>query len=315
MVRLVVIRVLAAVPTLLVASVVIFGAMRMVGGDPVRNQLGLEADPVVVERLREAYGLDQPVPVQYAKWLQHVVTGDWGASLFTRRPVLGEIGARISITLELVGASMLIAWLIAIPIGILAALRRGSFLDLGLMTAAVVGISTPEFLLGAVLILVFSLYLDWLPAVGFATFQSDPVANIRSLILPAISLGIARAALLTRIVRAEMIEVMGQEYIRTARAKGLRERGVIGRHALKNALIPVVTVGALQIGAALGGAVVVESVFGIPGMGTYGISALLKRDYPAIQAFVLVIAIGFVGANLLVDVTYALLDPRIRVDS
>ncbi len=305
-------RLLLAVPTLIVISMVVFGALRLVPGDPVQNQVGLDADPAVVAQLRRDYGLDQPLPVQYVKWLSHFVTGDWGESVFTHRSVLPEILHRLPISLEIGLLSLTTAFLIAIPIGTVAAIKRGKSIDFGLMTFSVLGVSAPEFLVGVLLIYLFALKLGWLQAAGFQRLEVDPLANLKALILPCVSLGFARAALLSRLVRAEMLEVLGQDYVRTARAKGLQGRVVITGHALKNALIPVVTIAGLQVGAILGGSVVVESLFVIPGIGTYGIIAMQKRDYPAVQGFVLFIAIGFVLANLLVDVAYGWLDPRIR---
>lgn len=309
-------RLIFAVPTLLAITVLVFAAIRLVPGDPITNQIGLPNDPAIAAQLRaqlrKDYGLDQPVPVQYLKWLGRVVRGDWGASLFTHRNVLPEIVHRAPISVELFVLSISTSLLVAILFGLIAALRRGSVVDFGLMLATALGISAPEFLVGTVLIYVFALKLSWFQAAGFARIEDDPIKNIHSLLLPGIALGFARAALLTRLVRAEVLEVLGQDFVRTARAKGLRDRVVMLRHTLKNAMLPVVTVAGLQIGAILGGSVIVESLFVLPGMGTYGIEALQKRDYPAIQGFVLVIAISFVLANLLVDMLYGWLDPRIR---
>ncbi len=309
-------RLLLAVPTLLAITVLVFAAVRLVPGDPVQNQIGLPTDPVAAAQLRaqltKEYGLNQPLPLQYLKWLGHVVRGDWGASLFTHRSVLSEIRHRAPISVELFLLSITSSLLIAVLFGVIAALRRGSSVDFGLMLVTALGVSAPEFLVGTVLIYVFALKLGWFQAAGFARLEDDPLKNIHSLLLPGLSLGFARAALLTRLVRAEVLETLGQDFVRTARAKGLRDRVVMVRHTLKNAMLPVVTVAGLQIGAILGGSVIVESLFVIPGMGTYGVNALQKRDYPAIEGFVLVIAITFVFANLFVDLLYSWLDPRIR---
>jgi peptide/nickel transport system permease protein len=309
-------RLIVAVPTLIAITMLVFGALRLVPGDPVTNQIGLPTDPLIAAQLRtqleKEYGLDQPLPVQYVKWLGHVVRGDWGESLFTHRGVLPEIVHRAPISVELFVLSITISLLAATLFGVIAALRRGSAIDFGLMFVTALGVSAPEFLVGTVLIYVFALKLGWFQAAGFARLEDDPLKNIRSLLLPGLALGFARAALLTRLVRAEVLENLGQDYVRTARAKGLRDRSVMLRHTLKNAMLPVVTVAGLQIGAILGGSVIVESLFVLPGMGTYGINALQKRDYPAIEGFVLVIALSFVFANLLVDVLYGWLDPRIR---
>jgi peptide/nickel transport system permease protein len=309
-------RLIFAVPTLIAITVLVFLAIRLVPGDPVQNQIGLASDPVVSAQIRaqltKSYGLDQPLPVQYLKWLSHVVSGDWGESLFTHRSVLGEIAHRAPISLELLVLSMTTSLILATVVGIVAALRRGSGIDFGLMFLTALGISAPEFLVGTVLIYVFALKLGWFQAAGFARIEDDPIRNIKSLLLPGLSLGFARAALLTRLVRAEVLETLSQDFIRTARAKGLRDRVVMTRHALRNAMLPVVTVAGLQIGAVLGGSVIVESLFVLPGMGTYGINALQKRDYPAIEGFVLLIAVGFLFANLFVDIAYSWLDPRIH---
>jgi peptide/nickel transport system permease protein len=310
-------RLLFAVPTLIAITVLVFTAIRLVPGDPVLNQIGLSPDKVAAAALRAQlnsdYGLDQPLPVQYLKWLGHVVRGDWGESLFTHRAVLQESVHRLPISLELLVLSMVSSLVLATVVGVVAALRRGSGIDFGLMLFTALGISAPEFLVGTVLIYIFALKLGWFQAAGFARIEDAPLKNIKALLLPGLSLGFARAALLTRLVRAEVLETLSQDFVRTARAKGLRERMVMSRHALKNAMLPVVTVAGLQIGAVLGGSVIVESLFVLPGMGTYGINALQKRDYPAIEGFVLLIAVGFLLANLLVDVLYGYLDPRIRL--
>ncbi len=312
MARYIVVRLLLALPTILMATMVVFAAIHFVPGDPVRNQLGLDADPLVVQQLRQDYGLDQPLPVQYAKWLGHVVRGDWGKSIFTHRPVLDEIRNRLPISLELGAISLSLAFVLAIFIGVFSALNRGGPIDLGLMTFSTLGISAPEFLVGALAILVFSVHLGWLDPIGYTPFTKDPMANLRTMILPGISLGLARSALLSRLVRSETLEVLSQDYIRTARAKGLSGRKVITSHVLKNAMIPVITVLGLQVAGILAGAVIVESLFGLPGMGTYGVVAFQKRDFPAIEGFVLFVTLSIITANLVVDVAYSWLNPRIR---
>ena len=309
-------RLILAVPTLIAITMLVFAAIRLVPGDPVTNQIGMPSDPAAAAQLRvrltKEYGLDQPVPVQYVKWLGHVVRGDWGESLFTHRAVLPEIVHRAPISIELFLFSIGTSLVIAILFGVLAALRRGSAIDFSLMAVTALGISAPEFVVGTVLIYIFALRLGWFQAAGFVRIEDSPLQNLRALLLPGLALGFGRAALLTRLVRAEVLEVMGQDFVRTARAKGLRDRIVMLRHTLKNAMLPVVTVAGLQVGAILGGSVIVETLFVLPGMGIYGINALQKRDYPAIEGFVLVIAFSFVFANLFVDVLYGWLDPRIR---
>jgi ABC-type dipeptide/oligopeptide/nickel transport system permease component len=304
-------RLLLAVPTLAAVSVIVFAAMRAVPGDPIYLYLGTNYDPELARGLRHDFGLDQPLPVQYLRWAGHLATGDWGTSIFSRTDVLPELLRRAPVSVELVMLSMCVAMAVAVPLGVIAATHRGSRLDVGLMTLSVLGISAPEFLVATLLMLVFALKLGWFGTAGFVRMWDDPAANLRSLALPALALGLARAALLSRLVRNQMIEILSQDYIRTARAKGLRERLVLRRHALRAALVPVITVAGLQFAALLGGAVVVETVFSIPGLGSYGITAMQRRDFPAIQGFVLLVSAGFVLMNILTDVACGLLDPLI----
>ncbi|MCS7173241.1 MAG: ABC transporter permease [Armatimonadetes bacterium] len=297
-------RLLLAFPVLLGVSVVVFATLRLIPGDPAQIMAGQAATQEVVEEIRRSLGLDQPLPVQYLYFLRNILRGDLGRSLFSGAPVVEELGQRFPRTVRLAMASMALAALIGIPAGIVAATRRLSWVDTLVMVLALAGVSMPVFWLGLNLILVFSVRLGWLPAFGHETW--------RHLVLPSLTLGTASAAVIARMTRSSMLEVLGQDYIRTARAKGLLERAVVYRHALRNALIPVVTILGLQLGTLLSGAVLTETVFAWPGIGRLLVEAVLARDYPVVQGTVLLIATTFVVLNLLVDILYALLDPRIR---
>lgn len=312
MAQYIVFRLLLAVPTIVMATMAVFLAIHFVPGDPVRNQLGLDADPAVIAQMKEDYGLDQPLPIQYGKWAWHVVRGDWGKSIYTHEPVLTEFRHRLPISLELGVISLAVAFAVAVFAGVASAMRPGGWADFSLMTVAMLGISAPEFLTGALAILVLSVKLGWLDPIGWTPLTENPMANVKTLILPSLSLGLARAALLSRLVRSETLEVLSQDYIRTARAKGLRSSKIITRHVLKNAMIPVVTVLGLQVSGILAGAVIVESLFGLPGLGTYGVDAFQKRDFPAIEGFVLFVTLSIIISNLVVDIAYSWLNPRIR---
>jgi peptide/nickel transport system permease protein len=271
-------------------------------------------DQRAADELRHEYGLDRPLIIQYVWWLARLIQGDWGRSIFTHRPVLEDILYRIPISLELIVLSMFLALLIAVPAGVISAIRPYTALDYSVMTVAMVGVAMPDFFLGILLFLLFSLTLGWLPVQGYVPLSSSVVDNLGHMILPAVALGLARCGILTRLVRASMLEVVRLDYVTTARAKGVREWGVVLNHALKNALIPTVTVLGLQVGFLIGGAIVVETVFSVPGVGSFGIGAIALRDYPQVQAFVLLFALGFVLVNLIVDILYAFLDPRIKYD-
>jgi peptide/nickel transport system permease protein len=307
-------RLVLLVPTVLGVTLLVFLMMRFIPGDPVSLLLGDYATPEAAAAIRTQYGLDRPLHVQYVLWLRRLVSGDWGYSIIAKRPIFSDLVRRLPITLELVVLSMGFALLIAIPAGIIAALRPYSWHDYSAMTTAMVGVSIPEFFLGVLLILLFSLAWDVLPAVGYVPLTQSIGENLQHMALPAITLGLGRAALLTRLIRASMMEVIRLDYVTTARAKGVREWIVVLKHALKNALIPTVTVLGLQIGFLMGGAIVVETVFSVPGVGSFGIAAIALRDYPQVQAFVLFVALAFVLMNLLVDVLYGFLDPRIKYD-
>lgn len=314
--RFIVRRLLEAIPTLLIVSMVVFGLVRMAPGDPAQLRMGREAaraeNKPRLEALRREMGLDRPIPIQYLRWLQATLRGDFGISIKTSRPAVELVASKLPITLELVLASTLFALFIALPGGILAAVWRGSWLDRLTMTFAASGLAVPSFWLGLALVLLFSVELRWLPASGYVPFREAPLENLRRLVMPATTLGVYLAAVLIRFLRADMIEVLAADYIRTARAKGLSQYRVLLSHALKNALIPVLTVGGLEVGAFLGGAVIIEQVFGWSGMGWLTVQAIFDRDYAVVQTAVLFFVVGLTAVNLLVDLSYAFLNPRVR---
>jgi peptide/nickel transport system permease protein len=302
----------AVVPILGVVSVVVFSLIHLTPGDPVRIMLREEADPATVATLRHQLGLDRPLPLQYLTWLGRAVQGELGRSIRTNQPVMDAIRQRAPVTLSLAMAALVVALAIGLPAGILAALRRNSVVDVVATLVAIAGVSLPSFWLAILLILVFSVALGWLPPLGWVSPGRDLVAWAQSLVLPAVTLGVAIAAVVMRMTRASLLEVLELEYVRTARAKGLGEHWVVLRHALQNALIPVVTVVGLQAGALLGGAVITETIFALPGVGRLLVDAIFQRDFPIVQGVVLFLAVNFLLVNLLVDLTYAWLDPRIR---
>ncbi len=304
-------RLLTIIPTVLGITIVVFLAMRIIPGDPIDLILADDYSEEARAQLEREYGLDQPFYVQYVKWLWQMLQGNWGRSILTDRPVLPDILMKLPVSLELIIASMVISLLIAVPAGIISATKPYSARDYTTMTTALVGNSVPDFFVGILLVLLFSHALGLLPVNGYVKASDSLWQNLSHIILPALALGFARAAILTRLVRASMLEVLKLDYVTTARAKGVRERWVVLRHALQNALIPTVTVIGLQIGFIIGGAIVIETVFTIPGLGQFGIDAISGRDYPQVQAFILVTAMVFVLSNLAVDLLYAVLDPRI----
>lgn len=305
-------RLVLMIPTVLGVTILVFLLMHFIPGDPVTLMLGTNYNEATAAMIRQEYGLDRPLHIQYVRWLGRLLRGDWGHSIIANRAIFPDLALRLPVTLELIFLAMSFALCIAIPAGVLAALRPYSWHDYTAMTTALIGVSVPEFFMGVLLILCFSLAWDILPAVGYAPLADGLWENFRHMILPAATLGLARAALLTRMIRASMMEVIRLDYVTTARAKGLQERVVILKHALKNALIPTVTVLGLQVGFLIGGAIVVETVFSVPGVGSFGIGAIALRDYPQVQAFILLFALGFVFVNLIVDLLYAVLDPRIK---
>jgi peptide/nickel transport system permease protein len=315
-------RILQVIPTVLMITLVVFAMMQAIPGDPIVALLGDAYDEEDAIRLRREYGLDKPIVEQYAIWLGKLMRGDWGESYLSGRNVLDDVVLRLPITVELIILAMAVALIIALPAGIIAALRQNTWADYTAMTSALVGISIPDFFLGILLLLVFSFALQgllpssgwvYLPGTCPTVVCNESVwGNLKHVIMPAIALGVGRAAILTRLLRASMLEVIRMEYITTARAKGLVESLIIIKHALKNALIPTVTIMGLQVGFLIGGAIVVETLFAIPGLGTYGINAIITRDYQQVQGFILLVALCFVLVNFLVDLTYSFLDPRIR---
>jgi peptide/nickel transport system permease protein len=297
---------------LLLVSLLSYSIVRLLPGDPVVAMLGEGGDPTVVARVRADLGLDQPAPLYFVVWLARAAHGDFGRSIQSNQPVVDLLSARIVPTLELTLFAALFALLVALPLGTLAAVRRGSIIDLGASTFAMLGLAIPNFWLGILLILVVSLGLGWLPPSGWRDPFREPLASVRFMVLPALTLGMAFAASTMRQVRSSLLDVLSQEYLRTARAKGLSERLVVTRHAVRNALIPVVTVIGLMLGRLLGGAVVTETIFAIPGIGRTIVDAIFSRDFPIVQGTILMMALVVLLLNLIVDLLYGLLDPRIR---
>ena len=307
-------RILLIIPLLLAVTLFTFVLIRLAPGDPISAQYGADPenmDAAQLERVREQLGLNDPIHIQYWRFLQNLARGDLGRSISTKRPVGPDIVQRFPATIQLAAASMLVVIIIAIPLGVISAQRRGSWLDNLAMGASLFGVSMPNFWVGIMLILLFALWLDWLPSGGRG---DEPVEMLKSLILPAITLGTSMAGLVTRLTRSSMLEVLNQDYIRTATSKGLKQRTVLLRHGLRNALIPVVTMLGVQFASLLSGAVIVETIFSWPGMGRFAVNAIWRRDYPVIMGTVLVFATIFIFVNLVVDFLYVFLDPRIRYD-
>ncbi|MGC4191115.1 MAG: ABC transporter permease [Thermomicrobiales bacterium] len=314
MLKFIIQRVLLLFPVLLGVSLVTFIIVRSIPGDPVDVLLGADRHTTAEQRaaIAKSYGLDQPMPVQYVKWLGHVVTGDLGKSLRTKRPLTQELRLRLPVTVELTLLAGIVGATPALIFGVLAALKRNSKFDWLATVGSLVGISMPNFLLATVLVLIFSFKLKWLPPVGYTPFANNPVQNLKTMIMPAISLGLPLAAILMRYTRSSVLEVLNQEYVRVARAKGLSQKRVVMRHVLPNAGIPILTIAGIQLAALLGGTVIIEQIFGLPGVGRYIYEAIANRDYPVVQSVTLVMATIFVLVSVLVDVLYAVLDPRLR---
>jgi peptide/nickel transport system permease protein len=299
--------------TFLLITLIVFTGVRMIPGDPARVMAGTDADEAGLQEIRAKYGLTDPIPVQYIRWLALALQGDLGESIRTREPVVKTVAMKLPITMQLAAFALLIAIGIAIPAGIFSAIRRNTAWDLLANAASLCGVSIPSFWLGIMLILFLSVRLHVLPASGFVPFFDDPLGNLQRMIMPAFVLGTALAAVLMRQTRNSMIEVLSANYIRTAYSKGLAERVVVFRHALRNGLIPIVTILGLQMGTLMGGAVVTEQIFVVPGFGRLIVEAVFTRDYPLVQGVVLITASAYVLINLLVDVSYSLMNPRIRV--
>ena len=312
-------RLIFGVLTALLVSVLVFALMRIAPGDVAQSvaaqQAGGEEGTVSeedLERIRETLGLNEPLHIQYLSWMGGFIMGDWGDSLFTKRPVFDEFKKKIAVTVEIVVASEIIAIALGIPAGVLMALRQDSKTDYVIRVLSLAGLSIPSFL-SATLLLVFGAYLlRWSPPIGYVPLWEDPVINFKQFVWPAVMVGYISAATKARMMRSTMLEVMRQDYIRTAHAKGLREYVVTARHALKNAFIPVITVIGITMALSLGGSVVIERVFELPGIGRYILDGMLQRDYPVVQSLVLVFASAVIVVNLVVDISYGWLDPRVR---
>jgi len=299
-------KIFLGIPAILGVSIILFSIMHMIPGDPIVLIVGERVDPSRIEELREAWGLNKPIYIQYFYWLSHFIQGDFGTSIIHRQPVSDLIFSRLPFTIELTLTSLIIAYIIGIPIGVVAALKRGSWIDYLAMGFAIFFYSMPGFWLGLMLMLLFGLYLKWLPLSGYG--------GPESLILPALTLALPSIAMIARLIRSEMLEVLTEDYVRTAWAKGLPSRTVIFRHAFKNALIPVIVMFFLQLPWLIGGAVVIETVFAWPGMGRLLYKSIVRQDYPVVQAIILIIAILTVISNILGDIVSAILDPRIRLE-
>jgi peptide/nickel transport system permease protein len=306
MLRYLVRRLLLTIPVLLGVATLVFALIHFIPGDPAQAMLGEGASPEEVAQLRQRLGLDRPLLVQYSSYLTGLVRGDLGVSLRNDQPVLHQILERMPATAELALASMFVAVLFALPLGIIAAVRRGTFVDFGAMTLALIGISIPNFWLGPLLAIVFAVELGWLPVGGRGTFAH--------LVLPSVTLGVALAAILARMTRASLLEELREPYVLAARAKGVSRTRAVLHHAFRNSLIPIVTILGLQVGVVLTGAVITETIFAWPGVGRLLIQSISFRDYPTVQGCVLLIAVTYVAVNLVTDLTYGFLDPRIRVD-
>lgn len=308
-------RVLLVVPVLFGLSLAVFLMLRLIPGDVVDVILGSEgsASPERMAELRRLFGLDQPLPLQYLSWLASLFSGDFGRSIRTSRPILPDVLARIPVTYQLSAMAMVLSLIVAIPLGVASSVKRSTHVDSMVRAFGLLGLSVPNFWLASMLILVVSQHFPGgLPTSGYVYPNQDLIGSFRALVLPAVALSAANLAILMRMTRSSMLEVLRQEYVLTARAKGLLERLVLYRHALRNALIPVVTVAGIQVGYLLGGAIIIEQIFALPGLGTLVLNGITQRDYPVVQAGVLVIAASFVLTNLAVDVLYAYLDPKIH---
>ncbi|HEY3063288.1 MAG TPA: ABC transporter permease [Chloroflexota bacterium] len=306
-------RFVEAIPVIFLATLVIFLGMRLIPGDPALVLAGQDASPETLAAIRRANGLDRPLPVQYVIWLNNALHTDFGVSFFTRAPVAQLIAQRAPATLELGLAAMLLTIVLSVPTGVIAAVRHHRPIDFLVSGFNGLAVAVPSFWLGILAILLFSLVLGWLPPGGRADFMRDPGLELKFLLLPALTLALPGVAAVSRLVKSAMLEVLGDDYVRTARAKGVAEQGVVLGHALRNALVPVVTLLGLQFGRLLGGAVVTESVFSWPGLGRLIRDAISNRDYAVVQATLLLLVVTFIIINLLTDVLYGILDPRIRL--
>ncbi len=305
-------RIAATLPVMAVVALLVFSLLYIAPGDPAVIIAGDQASPADIERIRASLGLDRPFLVRFASWVWDVLRGDLGNSIFTNLPVTKMIGQRIEPTLSLMVITLIISLTFAIPLGVVAAWKQGSWIDRFAMILSTIGFSVPVFVVGYLLAYVFALQLDWVPVQGYTPLSEGIMPWFLNLILPAIALGLIYMALIARITRATMLEVLSQDYIRTARAKGVGQRAILFVHALKNAAVPIITIVGIGFAALIGGAVVTESVFAIPGLGRLTVDAILRRDYPVIQGVVLMFSFVYVLVNLAVDLLYTLFDPRIR---
>lgn len=308
-------RLLLAIPSLLFVSLIIFSLVRLIPGDAVMARVAESGfvSPETIAQMRTELGIDKPFPVQYANWLGNLVQGDLGTSLWTRDPVLQTILQRMKVSLEISVLAVAIAFVLAIPLGVIAAVRQNTAVDFGSRLFAIIGLSAPDFWLATILLLLLSKYFQWLPEFGWYSPITDPVKNFQSMIFPALIVGYRLSAVSARMTRSAMLDVLREDYIRTARAKGLREINIVLRHALRNSMIPVITIIGSQLTSLIGGLVIVEQIFSLPGQGRLLLDAVTHRDYPVVQGSVMVMAMLFVLANLAIDLSYGMLDPRIRL--
>ena len=305
-------RILATIPVMVVVALFVFSLLYIAPGDPAAVIAGDQATPADVERIRQSLGLDRPFLIRFGEWLWHILHGDLGTSIFTNLPVAAMIAQRVEPTLSLMAVTLVIAICLAVPMGVVAAWQADTLIDRAIMAFAVLGFSVPVFVVGYLLAYVFALELDWLPVQGYVSIREGFAPFIEHLILPSIALGLIYGALIARITRASMLEVLSQDYIRTAQAKGLANETVLVRHALKNAAIPIATVIGIGLALLISGVIVTETVFAIPGIGRLTVDAILRRDYPIIQGVILLFSAAYVLVNLAVDISYTLLDPRVR---
>jgi peptide/nickel transport system permease protein len=314
--RYIISRLTQLVPVLFLITLIPFSLMLMLPGDPAIAILGggtgIEVDPQLVEQLREELALDDPIPVQYVRWLGNALRGDFGEELSSGKPAFDLVIARVPVSFELGLITITISFLVGVTLGMIAAVFRGSFIDMASTTLALVGVAMPSFWLALLLILFFGVELGWFDIIGYAALRDDPLANLKSMVLPAVALSGGGAAIFARMTRSAMLEVLAQDYVRTARAKGLRGRTVVIRHAFRNALLPVLTVAGLQISHIFAGAVIIETIFSLPGVGRLLVQAIRHREFFVVQCAVVMIAVGVVITNLIVDLAYRLVDPRIR---
>ncbi len=309
-------RLLSLIPVLLGVSIIVFFLVRLIPGSALQMYLGtqVEATPEQMEELRRIFGEDKPVPVLYIEWLGRVLQGDFGFSLRTSRPILPDILQRLPLSIEITFFALFLALVLGVPMGVAAAIKKNPVADVAIRVVGLLGLSLPQFWLASLMVIVFSGVQGWIPMGNYVSLAADPLKNLKMLFLPSLAIGTGLAAVIMRYTRNSMLEVLQQDYIRTAKAKGLENRVVVIRHALRNAILPVITVAGFNTGYLLGGAIVIEEVFALPGMGRLALYAIYQRDYPLIQGIVLLIAALFVLVNLVTDLIYAAVDPRIRLD-